>query len=60
MLNSESLGNLLQMAGGVTAFGYSERLQLERVQHHEKRVALDVNLNQRAAGQYPIYDGDLV
>src|SRR5579862_4947651 len=57
---NESLGNLLQMAGGVTAFGYSERVQVERVQNHQKRVALDVNLNQRPAGQYPIYDGDLV
>ncbi|HEY6394521.1 MAG TPA: SLBB domain-containing protein, partial [Candidatus Binataceae bacterium] len=58
--SNESLGNLLRMAGGVTAFGYSERLQLERVQNHEKRVALDVNLNQRSAGQFPVYDGDLV
>ena len=60
VLGNESLGNLLRMAGGVTAFGYSERIQLERVQNHEKRVALDVNLNQRPAGQFPIYDGDLV
>ena len=48
------------MAGGVTAFGYSERLQVERVQNHEKRIALDVNLNQRSASQFPVDDGDLV
>ena len=60
MLGNESLGNLLRMAGGVTAFGYSERLQVERVQNHEKRVALDVNLNQRSAVQFPVDDGDLV
>jgi protein involved in polysaccharide export with SLBB domain len=60
MLGNESLGNLLRMAGGVTAFGYSERVQVERVQNHEKRIALDVNLNQRSAGQSAIYDGDLV
>ena len=60
LLGNESLGNLLRMAGGVTAFGYSERVQVERVQNHEKRVTLDVNLNQRGAGQRPIYDGDLV
>ncbi len=60
MLGNESLGNLLRMSGGVTAFGYSERLQVERVQNHEKRVALDVNLNQRSAAQFPIDDGDLV
>jgi protein involved in polysaccharide export with SLBB domain len=60
MLGNESLGNLLRMAGGVTAFGYSERLQVERVQNHEKRVALDVNLNQQTAARFPIDDGDLV
>lgn len=60
VLDKESLGNLLRMAGGVTAFGYAERIQLERVQNHEKRIALDVNLNERPASQFPIYDGDLV
>ena len=60
LLGNEGLGNLLRMAGGVTAFGYSERIQVERVQNHEKRIALDVNLNERSAGQSPIYDGDLV
>ncbi len=60
MLGNESLGNLLRMAGGVTAFGYSERIQVERVKNHEKRIALDVNLNQRSASQASIYDGDLV
>ncbi len=60
MLGNESLGNLLRMAGGVTAFGYAERVQIERVQNHEKRVTVDVNLNQRGAGQSPVYDGDLV
>ena len=60
VLGNESLGNLLRMAGGVTAFGYSERIQLERVENHQKRIALDVNLSQRSASQYPIYDGDLV
>jgi len=60
MKGNEGLGNLLRMAGGVTAFGYAERLQLERVQNHQKRVALDVNLNERGTGQYPVYDGDLV
>ena len=60
MKGNESLGNLMRMAGGVTAFGYAERLQLERVQNHEKRIALDVNLNERSAGQYAVNDGDLV
>ncbi len=60
MKGNESLGNLLRMAGGVTAFGYAERVQVERVHNHEKRIALDVNLNQRSAGRYAVIDGDLV
>jgi protein involved in polysaccharide export with SLBB domain len=60
MLGNEGLGSLLRMAGGVTAFGYSERLQVERVQNHQQRIALDVDLNLRSAGQFPIDDGDLV
>jgi protein involved in polysaccharide export with SLBB domain len=57
---NESLGDLIRMAGGVTAFGYSERIQVERVEHHQKRVALDVDLNRASAGRFPIQDGDLV
>ncbi len=57
---NESLGNVLRMAGGVTAFGYSERLQVERVEAHERRVALDINLKDRVGPQYPVQDGDLV
>lgn len=58
--SAHSLGDLLRMAGGVTAFGYSQRVQVERVQEHAKRVALDVNLNQRSTARFPIEDGDLV
>ncbi len=60
MKGSESLSNLLHMAGGVTAFGYSERLQVERVENHQRRIALDVNLNERTAGKFAVDDGDLV
>ncbi len=56
----ETLGSVLKMAGGVTAFGYSERVQVERVEDHERRVALDLNLNDEASAMYPIKDGDLI
>ncbi len=57
---SESLGSVLRMAGGVTAFGYAERIQVERVENHQRRVSMDLNLNDDAAAMYPIKDGDLV
>lgn len=58
---NEDLGNVLKMAGGITAFSYSERLQVERVQSHRRRIVLDVNLNHRgAARQFAVDDGDLI
>ena len=57
---SGTLGSVLKMAGGVTAFGYAERVQVERVENHQRRVALDLNLNDDAAASYPVKDGDLI
>jgi protein involved in polysaccharide export with SLBB domain len=57
---NETLGSVLKMAGGVTAFGYAERVQVERVENHQRRVALDLNLNDDAAAMYPVKDGDLI
>jgi protein involved in polysaccharide export with SLBB domain len=57
---NQDLADVLQMAGGVSAFGYSERLQLERVQNHQRRIVLDVNLNHKGASQFAVDDGDLI
>jgi protein involved in polysaccharide export with SLBB domain len=57
---SESLGAALRLAGGIGAFGYSQRVQVERVQGHERRIALDVYLSQAATGRFDIRDGDLI
>ncbi len=57
---SEDLGQVLQMAGGVTAFGYAERVQVERIQSHQRRVALDVNLTASGSSGFSIDDGDLI
>ena len=32
--SSESLDALLRLAGGISAFGYAQRVQVERVEHH--------------------------
>jgi len=39
-----TLGELLEMAGGITSTGYLQRIQVERVVAHEKRIVLDLNL----------------
>jgi polysaccharide export outer membrane protein len=45
LLGGESLQHALALAGGVGAFGYKQRLQVERVQNHERNIALDTSLN---------------
>jgi len=56
----ESLTSLIQLAGGVTAFGYSERLQIERIENHKRMVAVDINLDQLRSKRFEVRDGDLV
>jgi protein involved in polysaccharide export with SLBB domain len=55
-----SLEGVLRMAGGVSAFGYDYRIQVERVQNHAHRVALDVSLSTLEARRFVVQDGDLV
>ncbi len=57
---SESLANLMKLAGGISAFGYAQRVQVERVENHQKRIALDVDLNTIRSQGFTIHDGDLI
>ncbi|HKM53889.1 MAG TPA: SLBB domain-containing protein, partial [Isosphaeraceae bacterium] len=56
----ESLTKVLAMAGGVGAFGYGQRLQVERIDNHQRRVALDVALAEVGQERFAIRDGDLI
>ena len=56
----EPLGSVIKLGGGISAFGYSQRVQVERVQEHEKRVALDVDLKDIRSQRFEIRDGDLI
>ncbi|MGH7934666.1 MAG: SLBB domain-containing protein [Candidatus Binataceae bacterium] len=58
--NGETLQDVLKLAGGISAFGYSQRVQVERVQAHERRIALDVDLNDVRSHHFMVEDGDLV
>lgn len=55
-----SLSGVLRLAGGITAFGFSQRVQVERVQNHDRRVILDVDLDTARTRAFSIDDGDLV
>lgn len=57
---SEELKTVLKMAGGVSAFGYSRRVQVERIDNHQRRIALDLGLEKLDAQRFRIRDGDLI
>lgn len=61
------LNQLLDLAGGINPSGYLQRVQLFRVEAHDKKVVTDVNLDlngkkgfDEVAGSIPIKDHDLV
>ncbi|MGD0076433.1 MAG: SLBB domain-containing protein, partial [Candidatus Binataceae bacterium] len=56
----ESLANVIDTAGGVSAFGYTQRVQVERIENHARRVALDVHLDNPQARNFVVGDGDLI
>lgn len=56
----QNLAGALRMAGGVSAFGYGQRIQVERIQDHARRVAIDLDLADPRARGLDIADGDLI
>jgi protein involved in polysaccharide export with SLBB domain len=58
--SGEPLNSVIKLGGGISAFGYSQRVQVERVDAHEKRIALDVDLNDIRSQRFDIRDGDLI
>jgi protein involved in polysaccharide export with SLBB domain len=60
-LRGESdLRSVLNLAGGVSAFGYAQRIQVERIDNHQRRIALDVDLGALGRSRFVVRDGDLV
>jgi protein involved in polysaccharide export with SLBB domain len=59
----KTLGEVLELAGGVTYAGWLQRVQIERVEEHERRIVADFDLTEAGVGagrEAPIKDGDLV
>lgn len=54
------LRRVLKLAGGVSAFGYAQRIQVERIDNHQRRIALDVDLRALDGARFVVGDGDLV
>ena len=56
----ESLQRALALGGGVGAFGYRNRIQVERIENHVSSVALDTSVGRLSAVSLRIQDGDLI
>jgi polysaccharide biosynthesis/export protein len=59
------IGDMFQMAGGVSPTGYLQRVQIERVKPHTEKLILDLRLDDLKAGSRPannplVEDGDLI
>ncbi|MDO8432769.1 MAG: SLBB domain-containing protein [Candidatus Binatus sp.] len=57
---TERLADAVALAGGVGAFAYTQRVQVQRVQDHVRRIVLDTPINQLAARNFETIDGDLI
>jgi len=60
-----ALKEFIEMAGGVTFQGYLQRVQLERVEAHQKKVVVDFDISPEGQASIPhlatiLQDGDFV
>ncbi|MDI6448167.1 SLBB domain-containing protein [Anaerobaca lacustris] len=67
MAGPATLGEVLDLAGGVTFAGWLQRVQVERIENHRKRIVVDFNLadspgdnDQQGSLDTPVRDGDVV
>jgi len=67
MAEPTPLREVLELAGGATFAGWLQRVQVERVEHHERRVVVDLDLSRTGAGgsvlggaETLVEDGDVV
>lgn len=62
--DGDSLNDVLEMAGGVAATAYLKRVQVERVEAHSRKVALDLDLSaglgSEATRGFALRDHDMI
>ena len=59
-----TLAQVLDLAGGVTHAGWLQRVQVERIQDHEKRIVVDFDMSSGTDSRQPLetimQDGDVI
>lgn len=56
----KDLASILTLAGGVIPSAYKQHIQVERFLGHEKRICVDINLEEVSDKPFLLRDGDLV
>ena len=56
----QTLRGVLYLAAGLTPFSDTERVQVERVDNHQRTIVIDVALDQLDGKRFELHDGDLV
>ncbi|NQU73525.1 MAG: SLBB domain-containing protein, partial [Candidatus Omnitrophica bacterium] len=59
------LSDVMEMAGGISSVGYLKRIQLERIQDHQRKIVLDLEFKslidlRNSQNNLELQDGDLV
>ncbi|MBC8017486.1 MAG: SLBB domain-containing protein [Verrucomicrobia bacterium] len=49
--DEKNLGELIELAGGLLSTGYLQRVQISRVEAHEKNLVADFNVDPKSAGK---------
>lgn len=49
--DEKTLKDLIALAGGVTSSGYLHRLQVARIDAHEKKIVTDLNIDPKSSGK---------
>lgn len=66
MAGTMTLGEVLDLAGGVTFTGWLQRVQVERIENHQRRIVVDFDISRNGdvqgdqAANVTLQDGDVV
>jgi len=58
--NERSVGELISMAGGLTADAYLKSVQIERIRENRERTRLDLDMTEPQNARAEVHDGDVV
>lgn len=58
--NERSVGQLISMAGGLTADAYLKSVQIERIRENRERTRLDLDMTEPQNARTEVHDGDVV